>query len=100
MSLYFQNRTEVHPGEMRYALFWPLHNSLLELLGSILELERCELQYVQSSRFEKEFLQDVCIIEKIVPSSLLLTLILDPVSLMLLLSSSLSYMITTLTIAW
>ena len=43
-------------------------------------------------------MQDVCMIEKRVPSSLLLTLILDPVSLMLIFSLILSYMITTLTI--
>ena len=51
MPLSLKNITEVRPSETGYAVIWPLHNSLLVLLGSILELERCEQQFVQSSRF-------------------------------------------------
>ena len=54
-SLSLQNRTKVHPSEMRYALLWRLHNSILVILGSIIELERCGKKFVQSSGFEKEF---------------------------------------------
>ena len=99
MSLSSQNCTDVHPGEMKYDLLWPIQNYPLVLLGSILELERCEQQCVQSSRFKKEFCQDICILEKIALYYPLLTLILYTVSLMLLFSSSLSYMATTLAIA-
>ena len=89
----------LHPGKIRYDLLWPLHIYLLALLGSILELESCEQQCVQSSRFKKEFRKDVCMLEKIAPSSFLLTLILDTVSMMLLLCLSHSYMTTTLAIS-
>ena len=95
LSLSSKNQTKVHPSETRYALLWPQHNSALVLLGSILELERCDQQCVQSSRFEKEFWQDVCMLEKRAPSSLLLILILDNFSLMMVLSSRTSYMTTT-----
>ena len=84
---------------MRYALFGSLHNSLIAILGSILELERCEHKCVQYSRFKKEVWQYICRIENRASSYFLLTIILDDVSLMLLFSSSLSYMTTTLAIA-
>ena len=89
----------MHPGEIRYSLLWPLHNYPLALLGSIPELESCEQKHVQSSRFGKKILQDVCMLENREPSYLPLTLILDPGSMMLVFSSSFSYMMTTLTIA-
>ena len=59
----FKNQTEVHPGEMVYALLFPLHNSTFALFGSIVELESCDHLCVQSSCFEKYFRQDVCMIE-------------------------------------
>ena len=47
----------------------------------------------------KNILQGVCMLEKIVPSSLMVTLILDPFSMMLLFFSMISYIATTLTIS-
>ena len=94
-----QNQTEVHPGEMIYALLWLLYNYLFALLGSILELETCEQRCIQYSRSKKEFLQDFFFIERRQNCSLLLTLILYPVSPMLIFSSSHSYTTTTLTIS-
>ena len=47
----------------------------------------------------KTILQGVCMLEKIVPSSLMVTLILDPFSMMLLFFSTISYIATTLTIS-
>ena len=85
--------------KIRYDIIWTLHKSLIVILVSILELERCDQQRVQSYCFVKSFLQDVCMLEKRAPYFLLLTLILDHVSLMLLFSLSLSYTTTTLTIA-
>ena len=95
MSLSLKNRTEVHPSETRYDLLCSLHNSLLALLGSIIELEMCEKQCVKYYCFEKESRQDICMLEKRAPYYLLLTLILYHISLMLLLSSILYYMNTT-----
>ena len=52
---FFKNWTAVNPVEMRYSLLWILHNYLLALLGSIIELERCEQQCVKSSCLENNF---------------------------------------------
>ena len=52
LYLSLQNITELHPGEMIYDTLWNLQNYPIALLGSILEQERCEQKYVQSSRFK------------------------------------------------
>ena len=80
LSLSWKNQAVVYPREMRYYLIWPLKESLLALLGSILELERCDQQCVESSCFDKYFLKYVCMLETRAPSSLLLNIIVYLVS--------------------
>ena len=53
LSLSSKNQTEVHPGEIVYALLFPLHNSTFALFGSIVELESCDHLCVQYYCFEK-----------------------------------------------